>query len=219
MMKYYFWDMDHTIINNDCDVSWKEFLISEGIADQNAKQLADQFYEDYKNNCLDDEAFMAFQLEEFVGKTIDQMTVLCLAHFDKVVKQTIYQEAREMISNQLGEGHFVSLLTATNDVIAKPLADELGVKNIIATNLEMIDGKFTGKTSGIYCCAEGKLERLKLYCETQNIDLNDVHYYGDSSSDIPVLEAVAYPFACNPMESLRRKAMAENWPILDFNKA
>ena len=215
-MKYYFWDMDHTIINNDCDVSWKEFLISEGIADESAQQLADQFYDDYKNNCLDDEAFMAFQLEEFAGKTINEMTLMCQAHFDKVVKQTIYNEARRMISDQLSAGDFVSLLTATNDVIARPLALELGIEHIIATNLEMVDDKFTGKTTGIYCCAEGKLEKLKIYCQENGIDLSDVHYYGDSSSDIPVLEAVGFPFACNPMESLEFKATSESWPVLNF---
>ena len=32
----YFWDMDHTIINNDCDVSWKAFMHAKGIAPDNA---------------------------------------------------------------------------------------------------------------------------------------------------------------------------------------
>ena len=42
-IKIHFFDMDHTLINNDCDVSWKEFLTEEKIAPSNAMEIADNF--------------------------------------------------------------------------------------------------------------------------------------------------------------------------------
>ena len=46
-IKIHFFDMDHTLINNDCDVSWKEFLTEEKIAPSNAMEIADKFFDDY----------------------------------------------------------------------------------------------------------------------------------------------------------------------------
>ena len=30
--EFYFFDMDHTLIDNDCDVSWKDFMVAEKLA-------------------------------------------------------------------------------------------------------------------------------------------------------------------------------------------
>ena len=76
----YFWDMDHTIINNDCDVSWKAFVHAKRIAPDNALVLAEKYYQDYLNNCLDNDEFMSFQLAEFKGKSVDEMHHLSPLH-------------------------------------------------------------------------------------------------------------------------------------------
>ena len=53
----HFWDMDHTLIDNDCDVSWKEFLIAGGLAPASDRELIDLYYEQYTCNELDEAAF------------------------------------------------------------------------------------------------------------------------------------------------------------------
>ena len=65
--------------------------------------------------------------------------------------------------------------------------------------------------AGIYCGGDGKLEKLKETCSALNVNLKDVHYYGDSLSDIPVLSAVGHPFCCNPMVELRPIAEQHNY--------
>ncbi len=215
-MDYHFWDMDHTVIDNDCDVSWKEFLISTGRAGPEQQEIVDKFFQQYLDGTLDDKAFMEFQLQEMRGKSLDELRVLTQEHFDTVVKPKIYPRAEAMIREQIAAGHLVCLLTATNREIALPLADYFGFRDIIATELEMLDGVFTGRTTGIYCCAEGKLTKLKAYCATNGIDLADAHYYGDSTSDLPVLHAVGHPHAANPREKVRTLACQNDWDIIDF---
>ena len=67
--KVYFFDMDHTLIDNDCDVSWKEFTVAHGLAPRSHLEEAERFFDDYNRGCLDTAKFIRFQLSEFVGKT------------------------------------------------------------------------------------------------------------------------------------------------------
>ena len=84
-MNIRFWDMDHTLIDNDCDVSWKDFLIAEKIAPPEAKELADMFFRQYQENKLDWEGFMAFQLAELDGLSAEAAAVLAMKHFVDLV--------------------------------------------------------------------------------------------------------------------------------------
>lgn len=212
----HFWDMDHTIINNDCDVSWKEFMIAKGLCGEEAREKADFFYEQYKNECLDINEFLRFQLEEFKGNSIEHMRALCREHCETLVQDKVYSGAKDMISRQIRNGETVCLLTATNRFIAEPVAALLGIKNILATELELKDGSFSGSHEGIYCCGEGKIDHLKSFLEQHGGSIDDAAYYGDSSNDIVILEQVGHPFAVNPGEKLRSAAQQNGWTILSF---
>ena len=213
----HFWDMDHTIINNDCDVSWKEFMILKGFCGPEARDKADYFYEQYKNECLNIDEFLRFQLNEFEGKTVEEMRTLCQDHCNEMVQNKVYSQARDMISGQIKNGETVCLLTATNRFIAEPVAELLGIENILATELEIHEGRFTGSHEGTYCCAEGKIEHLKNFLALNGGEIEDSAYYGDSSNDIVILEKVGYPFAVNAGEKLKAAAKENGWAILDFS--
>ena len=212
----YYWDMDHTIIANDCDVSWKEFLMGRGIAPADAMKQADVYWEQYKRGELDIAAFVTFQLAEFAGRTPAEIAVLADAHYTEIVAPTIYAEARRLIAEQLAGDVPVVLLTATNSAIAAPLARELGIDLIVATEPALADGRYTGGIVGEYCGGAGKLIRLTAHAASLGCEPAQVAYYGDSTADIPVLSGVGFPVVCNPMAPLAAHAQAEGWPILRF---
>lgn len=213
-----FWDMDHTIINNDCDVSWKDFVIDKGMATEEARDKANFFYRQYLNKCLDIDAFLRFQLEEFKGRSEAEIDKLCQQHCDLFAVPNIYPEARALIQQQQRNGDIVCLITATNRYVARPLARNLNIEHILATELEIYDGKFTGSHRGTYCCAEGKLIHMDKFCKTYNLTRKECSYYGDSSNDIVILKQIGHPRATNPSGQLREVALRNNWPIIDFQK-
>jgi HAD superfamily hydrolase (TIGR01490 family) len=215
-MTTYFWDMDHTIIDNDCDVSWKQFLVNEGLAGPEQLELADEFYRQYERGELKVDEYLEFQLAEFAGCSQAKVEELCGRHFEDVVKHTFYPKAVKMLEDQRLAGGTRILLTATNREIARPLSERLEMDDVIASELEMTNGVFTGRPTGVYCCGEGKASRLEAYCRHNGIDLSTVHYYGDSISDRYVLEIVGYPHVVNPMPALRELALEQRWDILDF---
>ena len=81
--------------------------------------------------------------------------------------------------------------------IADPVAAHFGFPDIVATELQITDDRFTGEVTGTCCVGLGKLKHMLAYCTTHDVEAADVWYYGDSVADIPVLSAVGHPVAVN----------------------
>jgi HAD superfamily hydrolase (TIGR01490 family) len=215
----YFFDMDHTLVDNDCDVSWKTFLIEEGLASPDCQRQADHFFEQYVAGRLDIDAFLAFQLAEFQGRTPAQMAELVRRHFERFVKPALYPEAKAVVRQALASGRPVALLTATNTVVARPLATFLSIPILLGTELELQGGAYTGRICGQYCGGEGKRIVAEAFCRRNGHPLAQASYYGDSISDAPLLTAVGAPVVVNPGEQLYRLAVQQGWPIRRFGRS
>ena len=212
----YFFDMDHTLIDNDCDVSWIEFLVRHQLAPADSLQQADFFYEQYKEGKLDLDTFFQFQLAAFTGHTPEQLAVLADQHFAEMVHHTIYDRAQKLVSDALASGRPVVLLTATNEVLAAPFARALRIPHLLATRLELHDGRYTGRISGVYCGGVGKIGFAETFCREHGSCLAQAAYYGDSINDVPLLRLVGFPYAVNPAPALRAETWANGWPILEL---
>jgi len=211
-----FWDMDHTLIANDCDVSWKKFLIKKGLAPEDTVEQAEFFWSQYKNGTLDQAAFIDFQLCEFKNKSVEEMTRLAEEHFTSTVKPHIYTKAETMVKASVHKKDVLCLITATNSVIARPVANWFGFEHVLATEPEICDSRYTGRIRGEYCGGKGKIPYMRSFCEKLETMILDCYYYGDSVVDIPIMEAVGYPVAINPMEELKEFAQKKGWPIISF---
>ena len=215
----YFWDMDSTLVDNDCDVSWKEFLVKKNIAPKSALQEADTFYQQYLNKSLDIDSFIQFQLFEFAQLSKQEIKLLCEEHFETVVKQKIFPQAEKIVKQQLKDSDTLCLITATNNYIAEPLANYLGIKYIKATKVEEDSQKFTGNFIPPYCYGENKIHyMLELINELDLPKDTPTTYYGDSINDIPIFKWVNQAFVVNPNEELRQQVKKHNWKELKFTR-
>ena len=125
----------------------------------------------------------------------------------------ITAKARNLIEKHKENEDKLLIITATNSYITKPIANLLGINNHIGTDLEEINGEFTGKAKGIPSFREGKVERLNLWLKQQKLTLHDFEktfFYSDSQNDIPLLKIVSNPVATNPDEVLQKEAMKNN---------
>jgi HAD superfamily hydrolase (TIGR01490 family) len=217
MPEIYFFDMDHTLIDNDCDVSWKSFVVEQKLAPSDALERATFYYYQYVDGKLEVSDFMDFQLQEFVGKTEAEIDKLVHQHFETWVKKTIFPGAEAEVKRVKEFGKPTVLLSATNIAIARPVAEYFGFDDCLATRLEIKDGRYTGKLAGEYALGAGKVKMAQEYCESRSLTLADAAYYGDSVNDFPVLEAVGFPIAANPCPELEAEAQKNNWPIIKFD--
>jgi HAD superfamily hydrolase (TIGR01490 family) len=217
MAEYHIFDMDYTLLENDCDVSWKEFCVAEGIAPESDIAEADRFYQLYLEGKLDFQEFVAFQLKEFSGKSIDEMARLAAGHFEKIVKPRIRPKALEYVRQLIADGKKCAILTSTNTVIAQPVGEFFGISQVIGASLELESGVYTGNITGIYTAGEGKAQIMREMSEKSGVPLSDFAAYGDSINDLPMLKAVGEPYAVSPGAALAAQAEDLGFTILDWS--
>ena len=216
MAEFYIFDMDHTLLENDCDVSWKEFMVSCGLAPESAIAESDRFFELYLEGKLDFNEFIAFQLKEFAGKTPEEMRKLADRHFETIVKSKVRPEALKYVRSVIASGKKTAILTSTNTVIAEPVGRFFGIEMVIGADLEIENGLYTGNITGIYTAGEGKAQVVRMLSEKSGIPLEKFAAFGDSINDLALLKTVGEPYAVSPGASLKTEAEKLNMPVLEW---
>ena len=146
-----------------------------------------------------------------------ELEALIRETLETVVDPYIYQEALDLISLHSALGRRIYIVSSSPQEIVRPLAERLGVTQVLATRAEIEDGKYTGNLE-FYAYREKKAEAIREEAEREGIDLEASYAYSDSATDIPMLEAVGKPVAVNPDRELRRVADERGWQIRDFRR-
>ena len=210
-------DLDNTLLNGDSDHAWGEFLCAKGIVDAEEYSRAnDYFYEQYKNGGLDIFEFLSFALKPLAEIEPEELNKLHQQFMQEKIEPIILPKAEELLAKHKEQGDFLLIITATNHFVTGPIAKRLGVDEIIATDPEQIDGRYTGKVAGTPCFQDGKVTRLNNWLEKQGHSLEESYFYSDSHNDLPLLERVTYPVAVNPDDILEEHANNSLWPVLDL---
>lgn len=149
------------------------------------------------------------------GWEVEQVRQIAEETMKNVVSPAIYQEARDLIRFHQNLGHDVIIISASATELVVPIAKELGVTQIVATELATKDGVLTGEVL-FYAKGPAKAEEIRRLAEENGYDLDRSFAYSDSATDIPMLEAVGNAVAVNPDRPLRRAALANDWEIKTF---
>lgn len=211
-------DLDNTLLAGDSDYLWGQYLVQQGLVDGKEYEAKNQrFYDEYKAGRLDINEFLAFSLHPltlFSPATLQEMHA---QYMHQMIDKLITPEALALVDRHRQQGDTLLIITATNSFITRPIATAFGIPHLLATEPEMIDGRYTGKVSGIPCFQEGKVKNLHRWLEEQQLDLHDSWFYSDSHNDLPLLEEVTHPVAVDPDAQLRRTAEQRQWPILHLH--
>jgi len=115
-------------------------------------------------------------------------------------------------------GDTLMIITATNSFVTAPIARRFGIDNLIATEPEQVDGRFTGQVAGTPSFREGKVVRLTEWLAANGGDLAGSWFYSDSHNDLPLLERVDHPVVVDPDPDLHRHAETHGWPVISLRK-
>ena len=214
-----FFDLDHTIIGIDCSVSWKYFLVDHGLAPENDKAKADHYLNLYRQGRMPIDEFVEFQYKEFRGKTVDEMQSLACSHFNERIRPYIYKGAQKKIRDFSKDRIPTVIVTGTNRYIAEPIAEAMKINALIATEPEIVEGKFTGWYIPPFLLKEGKITMAERYCRELGIHLNKASFFGDSVNDLDLLNKVGYPSVVNPCEKVLSIAKKKSWPIKRWGRS
>src|SRR5699024_1769101 len=106
--------------------------------------------------------------------------------------------------------------TATSRFITAPIAQLLGIEQLIATDPEMVDGAYTGRVAGTPCFQDGKIKRLTQWREAQSQPFSHVYFYSDSHNDLPLLRQADPAVAVDADPQLTAAAAAAGWPAISL---
>ena len=140
----------------------------------------------------------------------------------EVIAPAIRPEALQLVRQHQQAGDRVLIVTATNEFVTRPIAQALGVQELLAMQLARdASGWYTGAIQGTPTMREGKVQRMEEWLSAHGLRWADVEstFYSDSMNDVPLLERVDHPVATNPDARLRALAQERGWRILDLFSA
>jgi len=217
MTRLALFDLDHTLLSGDSDELWCEFLIEQG-------HLARAVFEPgnrrmvarYREGSVTPAEFCTFYVGTLAGQTPAGWQPLRERFLRDAVLPNLPDAARDLVEGHRQRGDLLLLTTATNRYIAELTAAHLGIAHLIATEAELIDGRFTGRTAGVPNMGEGKVARLRAWLKENGLAealLGEAVFYSDSANDLPLLRQVGQPVVVDPDEALRAVAEAAGWMV------
>ena len=149
------------------------------------------------------------------GWRVDQVQQIVNETLHELISPYIYAEAAALIEEHRSAGRDVVVVSSSGEEMVRPIAEQLGIADVIATRMVVEDGRYTGEVA-YYAAGPTKAEAARKLAADRGYDLSECYAYSDSVSDIPLLEAVGHPTAVNPDRALRRIAAERGWPVLEF---
>ena len=219
-MKLVLFDLDNTLLSDDSDFQWAQFLISKGVLDREVYEARNQvFFDNYKAGTLDIFEFLDFQLAPLARHAREVLDAWHQEFMATVIRPVITQKARDLVNRHLAEDSIVAIVTATNVFVTSPIAREFGIPHLIGTVPAQEGGRFTGKPRGTPAFQKGKIERVEAWLESMGLwwgAFESTYFYSDSRNDLPLLEIVSHPVAVDPDDTLRAHAESKGWPIISL---
>src|SRR3989344_1914469 len=213
-------DLDHTLLPLDSDYEWGEFTIRIGWNDPvEFARRNDEFYAHYQAGTLDVHDYVRFATEAVRLRGPEAAAAAHQQFMREVITPAIKPRALHLIRQHQTAGDEVLIVTATNEFVTTPIAQALGVSQLLAVQLVRdASGWYTGEIDGIPTMREGKVHRMEQWLAERQLAWGDVEstFYSDSMNDVPLLEKVNHPVATNPDPRLRALAQERGWRILDL---
>jgi HAD superfamily hydrolase (TIGR01490 family) len=210
-------DLDNTLIADDSDYLWGQFLVDQGIVDKGYYEDANaKFYNDYKQGNLDISEFLHFSLKPLAENKAEDLYRWRSQFIEGIIRPLLLKSAQELIDKHKKRGDTLMVITATNRFVTEPIVKLYGIELLLATTPDFVDGKYTGSFTGFACFQEGKVKLLEAWLKQSSETLADSWFYSDSHNDLPLLKHVDNPVAVDPDKKLRAYAQASSWPIISL---
>lgn len=150
------------------------------------------------------------------NKAFDDMRDFGQQLFTKKISGMIYPDARLLVEAHRQAGHTLVLATSATMPQIEFAAQDLGIDNILCTELEIVDGKYTGKLAGPVRWGQNKADAITEFATDNDLDLSESFAYSNGFEDIPFLSAVGNPRPLNPDEELEEASGELGWPVAKF---
>jgi HAD superfamily hydrolase (TIGR01490 family) len=208
-------DMDKTLIAKHSSELYVRFQRDIGEASWRDSLRLSTWLLQYSLGLLDATGVAQRIIGGYRGQAEADLIAKCERWYPDYVRPHLSSAGAAVVRACQAAGDFTAIVTASTRYASAPLARELGIEGIVATEVEVDGaGMLTGGVVWPLCYAEGKVVRAERALSARGLALAEASFYTDSITDLALLEAVAEPHVVNPDPRLRREAVRRGWPIL-----
>ncbi len=148
------------------------------------------------------------------GRTPEEVRAWASAFGQGFLRGAVPEDLRAKILSLRAGGCRIVLLSGSLQMIVDQLRERLEAEVLIGTGLEAVDGRLTGRKTGIFAYGLRKLDALFSRIDPAGIDWRGSWALADRISDLPVFELVGHPVAVHGDRKLRRLARRRGWEII-----
>ena len=215
-----FFDLDKTIIAKSSTLAFSKPFQAGGLISRAAvlRSAYAQFV--YLVGGADHdqmEKMREFLSQMVTGWPVDSVREIVAETLHNIVDPLVYDEAVSLIEEHHRAGRDVVIVSTSGSEVVEPIGAMLGADRVVATRLEIVEGRYTGEIS-YYAYGEEKARAVEALAAERGYDLARCFSYSDSVTDVPMLSTVGNPHAVNPDRELRRIATERGWPVLHFTQ-
>jgi phosphoserine phosphatase len=124
--------------------------------------------------------------------------------------------ARTLVRTMQKLGHHVAVVSGGFESVISPLVNELGIKHMRANNLEIVDGRLTGRLAGPIIDRAAKAEALREFATEHGIAIDQTIAIGDGANDLDMIATAGMGIAFNAKPAVKAAADSSvSAPFLD----
>ena len=139
-------DLDHTLINGDSDYLWGEYMVANGIVDEQTFRARNEaFYIDYQRGTLDNDVYLEFALEPLTHYSREELYAWRADYVEKWIRPLVAPGTAALLESHRQQGDELMIISATNLFVSEPIGEMLGVPTVLATEPEIVDDRYTGR--------------------------------------------------------------------------
>lgn len=152
-------------------------------------------------------------LNLFTGKTIDEVN-----HFFGEVAQKMTGEFNHLVIERMKQHHkngdYIMVVSGAYQLLLETALQSLPIDEIIGTEIPIENNYIDPNKPIDHIQEERKTEVILKSLKTKTIDWKNSAAYGDSISDLPVLEMVGNPVTVCPDAQLQKIAHKKDWTVI-----
>ncbi len=203
------WDIDHTLLDSSLEQTFFKFVRTHG-------------YHSWWRTSLSTLRLLLtrapllyrWRLSYIRGRTTEEVDKIARECFDQAVKPMLRQELISAIRSFNGEGIHQIFMTGAPHFLAVPLAEHVGIENLIAGQPEIVGGRYTGRLEKPQPYGERKVSALNEWLKSSGHEWQHATAIADSWADRHFLRKVGHAVVVNPGSRLSEAAVRRGWGVI-----
>ncbi len=161
--------------------------------------------------------FLRYFYRRFEGAPVDELDVDAVEMLSDLLLSRAFPAGLRRVREHRRLGHRTLLITGALELVVAPLRPLFD--DIVAAEMSSSAGTYDGHLVVVPPTGEARYQTLVDYAAAHDLDLGESVAYADSTSDLPLLEAVGFPVAVNPETKLASLARRRGWLVEHWSPA